>query len=66
MLIPVAVIMFYILSIGPASRLMVRLNPTQHYEAMERIIWLYRPITDLGDRCPPVQRSVDWYCSLWG
>jgi hypothetical protein len=66
LLILVAVITLYVLSIGPASRLMGQLNPTQHYEAMERIIWLYRPITDLGDHCWPVQRLVDWYCWLWG
>jgi hypothetical protein len=60
-LLPIA----YVLSIGPASHLMGRLNPTDHHETMEFIVWFYRPLTFLCEHFDALQRVMDWYQSLW-
>jgi hypothetical protein len=65
-LIPASVMLLYVLSIGPSSRLMGRLNRTEHHETMEFIIWFYRPLTYICEQSEALQTTMDWYQSLWG
>jgi hypothetical protein len=50
-----ALLVLYVLSSGPATRLPIMVN-----------IVLYFPLVVLGFYCPPFGNLLEWYLELWG
>jgi len=50
----------YVLSIGPAARLVAMPNINPDY-----LVVIYRPLGLVADNCPPLKSVLRWYIDLW-
>jgi hypothetical protein len=56
----VLALVVYVLSVGPAVRLAVRMPASK-----QGFLRIYAPLSFVANHCPPVKSFFEWYVGLW-
>jgi hypothetical protein len=57
-----ALLVVYILSVGPAAKMDAKLHRSGKHPRTERVMEVvYSPLAFLAERCPPAGRFLAWY-----